>query len=325
MGNPAKRETLYHDDPTSEVPEGYTRFVRTYDNGLPITWADVPDGTEPPEELFLCTEAARLYMMDDDEFDRYEAYLERDPYKPQLDDTETLVRRSISIAFLISGLIFMAMAVTILLTSGTMVPLMFVLSAMLLLVPMTSSVRRRLARKPTPRPPSEEKGLQRRLKRFADTPRTEALAEATFRQLNAIRDLRESTQSAIDANFPPGSLTNAKFSSVLSGACDAMHENTEGIVTKLEITSPMLDEDLRTPICLSHQSRKERRHSYDMLATDVTETLGRNESIMADIKSLRQELLSLYTNGSTDRLDHASNRVKELTAQTRMYAHTPTS
>jgi hypothetical protein len=52
--------------------EGCRRQVATYDDGEAVYWVDVPYGTCDWEPMYLSTEAARIYMMSDAEFEAYE-------------------------------------------------------------------------------------------------------------------------------------------------------------------------------------------------------------------------------------------------------------
>lgn len=321
---PDERKATIHEDPDSEVPEGYQRFVHTYDNGLPVTWIDVPDGMNPPETIFLCTEAAYIYMMDDQEFDRYEAYLERDPYRSHHAYVRNITVRAALIASLSLGVLVLIGTITTSTTSAATNPTLIAIAIALMCPSAILTARRCLTQKSASNLARREDDLKRRLKRFAETTQAESLAEAAFRQLNAIRDLRKSTQSAIDANFKPRTITNMRFSSTLADTCDSMFDNIEAIVTKMEIICPTLDGDLRN-VTDRRQKIRKRRHAYDTLATDVMRALESNEKIMADVDSLRQELLSLYAHESDDRTNDSSTRIRELTVQTKLYAKPTTS
>lgn len=321
-GHSAEKRITLHEDPTSDVPEGYQRFVRTYDNGLPVTWADVPDGITPPEEMFLATQAARIYMMGDDEFDRYEAYLERDPYGAQGNDAKRLAIKAALIASSIFALTSLTIAMTTFITSGVPNPVLLVITLISAAPLIAMALRRKTgARSTAPSLTKRETHIRSRLEQFSETPRAKNLAEVAFRQLNAIRDLRESTQRAIDANFQTKSLTNTKFSTTLATTCEAAYDNLEGIVTKMEIVCPTLDDDMRDVVD-RRAARRRRRHDYDSLATDVMLALRENEDLMDDIISLRHELLSLYACETSGLTDEASAHIKALTAQTKLYART---
>ena len=322
-GHSAEKRITLHEDPTSDVPEGYQRFVRTYDNGLPVTWADVPDGITPPEEMFLATQAARIYMMGDDEFDRYEAYLERDPYGAQGNDARLLAIKAALITSSIFALTSLTITVTTFITTGALNPALLIITLVSAAPPIAMALRHKTGtRSAAPGLTKRETRIRRRLEQFSETPRANSLAEAAFRQLNAIRDLRESTRHAIDANFQQKSLTNTKFSTTLAATCETAYDNLEGIVTKMEIVCPTLDDDMRDVVDRRAASRR-RRHDYDSLATDVMLALRENEGLMDDIISLRHELLSLYACETSGLSDKASARIKALTAQTKLYSRTP--
>lgn len=62
---------FFVDSLDTPIHEGCRREVATYDNGFPVYWVDIPEGTRSWTPVHLCTEAARIYMMSDAEYDTY--------------------------------------------------------------------------------------------------------------------------------------------------------------------------------------------------------------------------------------------------------------
>lgn len=53
---------IYRDTNEDEVPDGYHRVIGTYDDLVPVSWIDVPDGTADPMPNYLSTTAAKAYL-----------------------------------------------------------------------------------------------------------------------------------------------------------------------------------------------------------------------------------------------------------------------
>lgn len=53
---------IYRDTNDDEVPDGYHRVIGTYDDLVPVSWIDVPDGTADPSPNYLSTSAAKAYL-----------------------------------------------------------------------------------------------------------------------------------------------------------------------------------------------------------------------------------------------------------------------
>lgn len=229
----------WHDLPTEPAPRGWHRVVKTYDDLVPVAWADVPDGQSDPKPMYLSTEAARIMMMSDAEYEEWDRQRRNDDSDWSGDGkTPTwqglpVTAQVIAIAFLTALveilLLFLPDAISgarlvlalVVLTTGSLAGGLCGYHAM---APKLNPGRKpsdNVDRNPLPEASDLAESLGARVRE------TDIgwLAERGRRQAEALPSREGATREAIGAAFSEGSLSRQRFDGTLSMMGDTVRRN----------------------------------------------------------------------------------------------------
>lgn len=312
-----------HSDSSRPVPYGCHRVVKTYDDLVPIAWADVPDGMDDPEPMYLSTEAARIMMMSDQEFDEYEKAKRKQPLtKPhgnRLDRLGMCLLLMAAAAFL-AWILFLPVDIVIRVILFCVVG--GLTAAVLLVARKRNSEGRLVARQTADRlgqVVGNASDICDMLEPLQSATGIGHFAETGIRQVEESELKRADLTRIISEVFSEGSISWRRFSDTVDGTCETIRTNTLTIGREMELLRDLDARDVRSQDPITAESRSERRQMHDKGVTSISETLQDNERLLLEMDKLKKELLSLRQRSlSADNKD-ALDEIRQLVHDTSQY------
>lgn len=334
---PMPTEVVIHEDSESPVPYGCHRIIKTYDNGVPIAWADVPDGQPDPEPMYLCTEAARIYMMSDEEYDEYERTKQGQRGASPSDAPPPSVKVAATMLLMLPCMWVIFIVACLMLWSAY--PAFFVTTGILLFVATAWSLAKIMRYPKVAEAGSTGIHLRGRASRQAlphgnGTDVNDAcsllsehvgnadvgvLAEDGLRQVDAATTKHGQVMSLVDETFSSGSLSWNRFAGTVDDTCDAIGRNAVAMADDLrEYDEMRLNEEATRHLSMA-RIRDEQRQAEDALITSMHQHVRDNEMLLLELDKLRQELLRLKGDRSTEDNTTALEEIRRLVAETPEY------
>lgn len=309
-----------HSDSSRPVPYGCHRVVKTYDDLVPIAWADVPDGMDDPEPMYLSTEAARIMMMSDQEFDEYEkAKLKQLLTKPHGNRLGMCLLLMAAAAFL-AWILFLPVDIVIRVILFCVVG---GLTAAALLVARKRNSEGRLVAGQTANRLGQAAGNASEICDMLEPLQSATgighFAETGIRQVAESELKRADLTRTISEVFSEGSISWQRFSATVDSTCETIRTNTLTIGREMELLRDLDARDVRSQDPITAESRSERRQMHDKGVTSISETLQDNERLLLEMDKLKKELLSLRQRSlSADNKD-ALDEIRQLVHDTSQY------
>lgn len=308
---------MHFELPKEPPPEGYHRIVKTYDDLVPVSWADVPDGATDPEPMYLSTTAAKIMMMTDAEYDRYRLGRDGGGVAGESRGEAMLIVKSALVV---------AAALAVLFVLGflpeSMLAAQLVLSAIVSVATVafvfTMAVRHAPGRRRRPgvgaaSPQTGERELPSG-DDVVDILRANAgdgdlgwLAERGSRQARMIETREKEARAAIDATFEEGSLSWTRFRNTVDTASATVSRNLGMLANDIQA---------RTSTMPSRASRGDDRR----LAESMAGLLDDNDEILTEMRRLCEELEKLRMESLSADSSDAVSEMRRLVEDTHRYS-----
>lgn len=347
----------HHEEPKDPPRPGYHRIVKTYDDLIPIVWADVPDGEDDPSPMYLSTKAARLMMMSDEEFERECARSEREDGlakygdNPEEEEEEGVMerRRRYERYFrvLVSD-VAIGIAATLLFAPN-----------MLALSPMDPNIAKAAVavasgvglagtavvanasliesdeRKTRLLPVSDQGGQEEpsvsditaALAPLERDAHVGAYVRDALRQLQEAQRKQERIGGLIDGTFDEGSLSWVRFSGTLSEVVSTISRNAAMLANRVQTFDGKAYAKNKA-LVMSGEYRwddipddiQESRHRlYEGELDSVRKSIEDNEHLLLELDRFEVELSSLETGGLDEDVEDTLDELRRATDEMRFY------
>ena len=297
-------------DVSLPIPEGYHRVVRTYDNLVPVCWADVKDGTEDPETIYLCTEAADIMLMSDIEYERY-CDVHDNEIEKQSSMWDCLTYKDFSIfgiflGFVVVGVILFAMFFT----SSSVYSLILILAILFTFVGWFGVIKhfikcktRVFNAKEVKALPENSSDMYKKFEHYAKGIMTSKLAKDVLAQYRILGIRRDESYKLIDTIFGENSLTNAKFTGIVNSVCAHIEQNFATIESYMAAIDDLENDRVRSKYSTTAENIAKNRQICDENMTNISILVQKNETLLLELKRLNLELSKFDSDVSDDKYE----------------------